>query len=90
MSDLSPEARQLEPILTRILGELAPVVGGDLLEGGVKHRIGLAYAIADRLGEHVPDAYHTMDLDEDYLTCSCGWDEQHSDRDWTAHLGGGT
>ena len=34
-----------EPTLTRILGELAPVVGGDLLTGGVPHRIALASAI---------------------------------------------
>lgn len=38
-----------EPTLTRILSELAPVIGGDLLEGGVPYRVGLASAIIDRL-----------------------------------------
>lgn len=38
-----------EPTLTRILGELAPVIGGDLLTGGVPHRVGLASAILNAL-----------------------------------------
>jgi hypothetical protein len=38
-----------EPTLTRILSDIAPTVGGDLLEGGVPYRVGLASAILARL-----------------------------------------
>ena len=45
-----------EPTLTRVLGEIALVVGGDLLTGGVKHRVALAAAILARLSESASSA----------------------------------
>ena len=67
-----------EPMLTKALGEVAKVTGGALLAGGVKHRIGLSFAILEQLGS-VTLAATPAPLDEWQQGYDAGYKEGQED-----------